>query len=451
MQNPSQADSVNLSDKDSSLEALRNQFDGTPYPRIPIEKDIKERPDLFYSNSIATAFYRRDFRPVDTAGMTVLDVGCGSGFKALALAHVNPGIKVIGIDLSPKSIDLARQRADFWDLGDRLEFQVLNLDDLEELGQTFDYINCDETLYLCPNPLASLKVMGKVLKPQGILRANLHDYNQRMKFLHAQKASKLLDPDSVPNSQEAIDNCFELLEFLSPTTFAKGNWLISCAESKKDHQVERFQAIYLLQGDRGFTVADTFTLLDQADLNWVGLVAPQRWDWKKLFISDKALPERLNRTIQELSERQQLELIDWLAPKNRLIDFWCGHASPAGRSPLTEWSLEQWQTSTVALHPLLQTDDFHQALASSARSLRSFNLKEHFPTPKSVTGVNGSVLPALIPLKDGPKPFNSLVERLGKARPLNPLTREPVKKEHLVKTMKTLVQELEESGYLFVW
>lgn len=40
----------------------------------------------------------------------VLDVGCGAGELALAIAHQHPAARVIGVDLSPDLIDAARLR-----------------------------------------------------------------------------------------------------------------------------------------------------------------------------------------------------------------------------------------------------------------------------------------------------------------------------------------------------
>ncbi|MEZ5239675.1 MAG: methyltransferase domain-containing protein, partial [Microthrixaceae bacterium] len=53
-------------------------------------------------------------------GMTVLDVGCGPGRHALALARA--GISVIGVDISLRFIEVAMETADREGLGDLVEF-----------------------------------------------------------------------------------------------------------------------------------------------------------------------------------------------------------------------------------------------------------------------------------------------------------------------------------------
>jgi SAM-dependent methyltransferase len=71
------------------------------------------------------------------AGMRVLDVGCGPGRHSLALAR--RGMKVVGVDLSPDFIALARNSAD----AERLDatFEVVDVRDLA-YDREFDAAIC---------------------------------------------------------------------------------------------------------------------------------------------------------------------------------------------------------------------------------------------------------------------------------------------------------------------
>ena len=51
----------------------------------------------------------------------------------------------------------------------------------------FDYINCDELLYLFNDIGEALQAMKAVLKPEGIIRSNLHSSIQRVSYFQAQK------------------------------------------------------------------------------------------------------------------------------------------------------------------------------------------------------------------------------------------------------------------------
>ena len=62
-------------------------------------------------------------------GKNVLEVGCGIGTDTINFARA--GAQVTAVDLSGKSLEVARQRAEVFDLADRITFYRANA---EELG-----------------------------------------------------------------------------------------------------------------------------------------------------------------------------------------------------------------------------------------------------------------------------------------------------------------------------
>ena len=79
------------------------------------------------------AHYARVFRP----GMRVLDVGCGTGIDALALAR--RGIAVVAVDFSPGMVAELRAKLVAIAPGSQVEARVLSVEQLHELrGQRFD-------------------------------------------------------------------------------------------------------------------------------------------------------------------------------------------------------------------------------------------------------------------------------------------------------------------------
>ncbi len=75
---------------------------------------------------------------------TILDAGCGIGLLATFYAEQCPGARVVGIDRSPASIALARQRAQALGLRN-LHFECLDMDQHELRGQ-YDLIVATHTL-----------------------------------------------------------------------------------------------------------------------------------------------------------------------------------------------------------------------------------------------------------------------------------------------------------------
>jgi len=72
----------------------------------------------------------------------VLDVGCGTGEHALLAAE--RGADALGVDVSPRAIELARAKAR--ERGASVRFEVWDALRLAELGETFD-VAVDSGLY----------------------------------------------------------------------------------------------------------------------------------------------------------------------------------------------------------------------------------------------------------------------------------------------------------------
>jgi len=70
-------------------------------------------------------------RAVTPLGGWLLDIGCYTGGEGLWLAQ--HGFRVVGVDLSPKMIELSRAKAERWHLADRTRFLVGRASDLSSL------------------------------------------------------------------------------------------------------------------------------------------------------------------------------------------------------------------------------------------------------------------------------------------------------------------------------
>jgi release factor glutamine methyltransferase len=78
--------------------------------------------------------------------MLVVDVCCGSGNVALAIAHEIPAARVYGADLSGEAVDLARRNAAALDLAHRVRFEAGDLlapFDSREFVSRIDLLTCN--------------------------------------------------------------------------------------------------------------------------------------------------------------------------------------------------------------------------------------------------------------------------------------------------------------------
>ncbi len=430
------------------LDKIRQQFDSSPYPRIPLEKSPKDNPNDLYIHNLVTSFYLRNQRVIDTKDKVILDAGCGSGWKSLVLAEANPRAKLVGIDISAESVDLAKERLKYHGFGDA-EFFVTSIEDLPSLGYQFDYINCDELLYLFPEPANALASLKSVLKPDGIIRSNLHSAIQRFSFFRAQKMFGMMGLlDSNPEDLE-IEVVIETMQALKDNTVLKSiTWKADYAakENKQDVLMN-----LLFQGDKGYTVSELFEALSLSGLEFISMVNWREWDFRDLFKDPQNLPIFWDLTLQDLSMEDRLQMYEFLNPVHRLLDFWCGHPQETSTFvPFDEWSETDWQKAKVYLHPQLNTLKFREDLVTNAIGCGMLGLNNYLSTHKKIVNLDSSMATCLLPLLDSPQTMHSLVERWKQFRPVDPVTLQAVDHQKAFELVKTTIRSLESLDYLMI-
>ena len=93
-----------------------------------------------------------------------LEVAIGTG---LNLPHYPPDLALIGVDLSPDMLALARARAD--GLGRAIELLEADAQDLPFPGNSFDTVVCTYALCSVPDDLLAVGEMRRVLRAGGRL------------------------------------------------------------------------------------------------------------------------------------------------------------------------------------------------------------------------------------------------------------------------------------------
>jgi 2-polyprenyl-6-hydroxyphenyl methylase/3-demethylubiquinone-9 3-methyltransferase len=100
------------------------------------------------------------------AGQRVLDLGCGGGLLAEALAA--EGARVVGLDLAAELIEVARLHA--LESGAQVEYRHTSAEQLALAEPaSFDVICCMEMLEHVPDPAQVLQAASHMLKPGGHL------------------------------------------------------------------------------------------------------------------------------------------------------------------------------------------------------------------------------------------------------------------------------------------
>jgi ubiquinone/menaquinone biosynthesis C-methylase UbiE len=99
------------------------------------------------------------------AGATGLDIGCGPGHTAAALARRVSDGAVVGVDFAPAMVERARER---WSsLDQHLTFDVDDAERLSRPDAHFDVVTSSFTLMYCYDALAAVGHVARVLRPGG--------------------------------------------------------------------------------------------------------------------------------------------------------------------------------------------------------------------------------------------------------------------------------------------
>jgi hypothetical protein len=274
----------------------------------------------------------------------------------------------------------------------------LSIEDLPSLGQTFDFIACNDVLYLLPDPVAGLRSMKAVLKPQGIMRANLHSLHQRQFFYYLQNAMKVLGVMTEPTAK-AVPIVREILDALHPDSLNKPLW------SNEAKTVQGILMNFLMQGDKGSTIPDLFSMLEQAELQLIRLVNWPQWDLSQILQKPTPLADRY---LASLSLKERLHLVELLYPNlSRLIDFWCGPILPTTPKAITP---NDWWYGTVYLHPLLSYLTIETLIEQALREYGPVEING-WPGSANPITLSYSVVAWLAPLLETNLPVQALVSK----------------------------------------
>jgi 2-polyprenyl-6-hydroxyphenyl methylase/3-demethylubiquinone-9 3-methyltransferase len=97
-------------------------------------------------------------------GRRVLDVGCGGGILAEAMAA--KGAKVMGIDLAEKPLKVAALHQ--MESGSAVDYRLVAAEVLaDEMPGAFDLVTCMEMLEHVPDPASIVKACHRLVKPGG--------------------------------------------------------------------------------------------------------------------------------------------------------------------------------------------------------------------------------------------------------------------------------------------
>lgn len=146
----------------------RKKIEAEYYDRR-IEEKGKKGGDFEGFNPLVLASYVFFYRLLEEhcKGKNVLDYGCGNGIHSIFPIKAGAS-RVVGIDLSEKSLEIARERIKKAGLSDRVEYKIMDCENLEFLPGSFEAV-LDGGTFSSLDLKKALPELARVLKSDGCL------------------------------------------------------------------------------------------------------------------------------------------------------------------------------------------------------------------------------------------------------------------------------------------
>ena len=111
--------------------------------------------------------------------MEVLEFGCGTG--STAIAHATYVKHILATDISPKMIEIAKEKADVNDV-ENVTFKVATIEALDAADGAFDAALGLSLLHLLEDWEAAIAKVHKLLRPGGVFVSNTVCLGDKMKW-----------------------------------------------------------------------------------------------------------------------------------------------------------------------------------------------------------------------------------------------------------------------------
>ena len=239
-------------------EQVRDFYDCYPYPP-PVDNLDKYR-HLWQDRQRRRADYHLFWpsRPF-TEDQSILIAGCGTS-QAVKHAMRWPAAQVIGIDCSSTSVRCSEDLNQKYNLKN-LQVHQLAIEQVNELGMSFDQIVCTGVLHHLADPDAGLAALRSVLKPDGVMHLMVYAPYGRAGIYMLQEFCRRI---GIRATAEEIRDLVSALNALPP-----GHPLEAMLSQAPDFRHEAALADALLHPqDRAYSVPQVFDFLENAGMRF---------------------------------------------------------------------------------------------------------------------------------------------------------------------------------------
>ena len=236
------------------MDVIEEFYDRHPYPPPATDLDaVAPRDPLAQRAAFHLVWPDRPYVERDRT----LVAGCGTT-QAARHAMLRGKAEVVGIDVSSTSLEHSQQLARRHSL-DNLTLRRLAIEDVGDLGQTFDHIVCTGVLHHLADPVAGLRALGEVLAPGGAITLMVYaPYGRAGVYLLQDYCRRL---GITTESHDLADLVATLREI--PTGHPISRLLRESPDFRDD---DALADALLNPRDRAYAVPELLGLLDEAGL-----------------------------------------------------------------------------------------------------------------------------------------------------------------------------------------
>jgi len=294
---------------DAATPVVSAFYDRFPYPGDPLQDGPPPGYNWRWCVDAATAACTGALPAPGT--LRILDAGCGTGVSTDYLAHLNPGAEILAVDISPGTLEVARERLRRSGGLEQASVRIENRSLLELQGEgPFDYINSVGVLHHLREPEAGLRALAALLKPGALLHLFLYADGGRWEIHRTQRALTAMGVGTGEEGLRLGRALFaELPEHNRLRRHHEQRWAIDCAADAN------FADMYLHPQETSYNFERLMAFVASADLEFAGFSNPQVWDPARLLQG-----ELLDRA-RQLPPLQQWQLVEDLDPDISHFEF----------------------------------------------------------------------------------------------------------------------------------
>jgi SAM-dependent methyltransferase len=318
---------------DAATPVVSAFYDRFPYPGDPLQDGPPPGYNWRWCVDSARAFALGALPPRNREGerpWRILDAGCGTGVSSDYLCHLNPGSRVLAVDISEGALAVARERTRRSGAAERvreLRIERRSLLALEDEG-SFDYINSVGVLHHLERPEAGLQALARRLAADGVLHLFLYADAGRWEIQRTQRALQLL---GVGCGAQGLKLGRSFLAELPPENRLRRHheerWALDTAADAN------FADMYLHPQETSYDLERLFRFIAASGLAFAGFSNPQVWDPARL------LQGELLERAQALPPRERWALVETLDPAISHFEFFLRLGEPAPAAPLDDDAL----------------------------------------------------------------------------------------------------------------